>query len=506
MIKLIAKKSKSLPLIKALPLIAFLLFVTIKTAGATSFSGFVGANLDLLSNQDSDSFDGQLKIQSFFSGELNIINNLILRAECFVATNDLIDNAIFNEAPATFKLNELSLLYRAQLGSLTNYLTFFIGDYEPMGSDIFLQRQFGIKSIASKITSGYIGLNSNIIYPMSGVGGADVLHFANAPIATGLYIYVNHALDKSYDLNAAWRFGFVTGNVMLDFVFGVGIPLVDNSESKSKKSKNTESGEDTSEGDSSEQGTNNTEPSKISFLSSSSFMHSPDYNEGRFNYKNAREDIADIAQEGQGDVSTTPTTPTTTPTEEKKVEVESEEDEFTKINKVYLRCGLNLLFGNQYTSCLFIQAGFVDLPVATTGDDIDFDLSKLYVLFEPRFYAGKAHCDITLFSIPQSAIPRFSSLEGTMGANLNIYSDTLYLRGGQLAFGANFTFSMPKDLGDLTDPSSLLDDYYINVAPYLEAKVYNGILNFTMRVNVKNFIDNEPYKAFKFSLGYKTQI
>lgn len=193
--------------------------------GEIFFSGFAGGKIDFESNKESNDFDLQLHIQSFFSGQLNLSNNTILHAEFSLKTSDLIENSVFKKTPAEFQIDELSITYRKQLMSATNYLSFFIGTYEPIGSDIFLRRQFGIQPISSKITESWLGLAGSVIYPLFGVGGANIIHFDSIPIATGIYLYINHELDDCYVFNAAYRFACVYRFFTFDISAGVGAPL-----------------------------------------------------------------------------------------------------------------------------------------------------------------------------------------------------------------------------------------------------------------------------------------
>lgn len=201
-----------------------LLFSSVSLFAEITFSGYAGAKADLYST-DSDEFDPGLKIQSFFSGQLNFSQNIILNAEFSLATDDLIENSIFKEAPASFKIDELSLIFRKQFYSATSYLSAFMGTYEPIGSDIFLRRQFSIQPIASKITESWLGLSGSIIYPMFGAGGSEVIRFNSVPLATGIYVYVNHELEDSYVLNTDLRFAGNFRWFTFDVAAGLGMPM-----------------------------------------------------------------------------------------------------------------------------------------------------------------------------------------------------------------------------------------------------------------------------------------
>jgi hypothetical protein len=210
--------------IKFLNLAAVFFMLCTSSFAEVFFSGFAGLKTDFGSSSNS-SFDPELKFQSFFSGQFSFSENIFAHAEFSLATNDLIENSIFDETPGTFKIDELSIIFRRQLFDATNYLSFFCGTYEPIGSDIFLRRQFGIQPIASKITEGWLGLSGSVIYPTFGVGGSDIIHFNAQPLAFGLYIYVNHELDDSYCFNSDLRFAGVYRFFTFDFAGGIGMPL-----------------------------------------------------------------------------------------------------------------------------------------------------------------------------------------------------------------------------------------------------------------------------------------
>ena len=81
-----------------------------------------------------------------------------------------------------FKIDEISVVFRSKGLNSTNYFSIFMGTYEPIGSDIFLRRQFGIQPIMSKITESWLGIAGSVIYPLFGMGIADVVHFSTQPL------------------------------------------------------------------------------------------------------------------------------------------------------------------------------------------------------------------------------------------------------------------------------------------------------------------------------------
>lgn len=194
---------------------------------ATSFSGYAGGKLNYAANPEVEEFDPDLKLQAFFAGQFNFSQNVWSHLEFSIDTGDLLGQSIFHQTESLFQVDEISLICRANLYSSANYFSTFMGTYDPIGSDVFLQRYFNIKPINSKLTDSYLGLAGSILYPHFGVGIADVVKFHNAPIAFGGYVYINHEDDDYYVLNTDLRFATVLSYFTWDIAGGLGIPLAD---------------------------------------------------------------------------------------------------------------------------------------------------------------------------------------------------------------------------------------------------------------------------------------
>ena len=197
-----------------------------RVSAAGFFSGYTGIKADADFADESGAFDMQLKLQSFFAGQFNLANNLIARVEFSMRTGDIIDNTIFNKTPADFKIDELSLIRRKEFEKSTNFFSVFAGTYEPIGSDLFLRRQFGIEAISSKITESWLGLSGSIVCPLFGIGLSDIVRFSRAPVATGGYVYVNRENpDNNFVLNADARFACACEYFILDAAAGINSPM-----------------------------------------------------------------------------------------------------------------------------------------------------------------------------------------------------------------------------------------------------------------------------------------
>ncbi len=190
-----------------------------------SFNALAGATASFSSDSKNEKFDPKLEVQTFFAGQMNLSENLILHGEFTVKTGDLIENSVFNETDAKFQIDEISLVLRTAGIETKNYFSVFMGTYEPIGSDIFLRRHFGIQPIASKLTESWLGTAGSVIYPLVGAGFSDIVQFDRAPVALGFYTYVNHELDDSFVFNIDGRLSMAYRYLKLDISTGIGTPL-----------------------------------------------------------------------------------------------------------------------------------------------------------------------------------------------------------------------------------------------------------------------------------------
>ena len=200
------------------------------TAGLNAqaaFSGYSGGKLNYSANAQAQDYDPDLCLQAFFQGQFNFNPNMWGHLEFSIDTEDFLGKELFHKTGANFKVDEISLIFKSQTEASANYLSLFMGTYDPIGSDIFLQRYFGIQPIASKITESWLGLAGSVLYPHFGIGIADVVKLYNEPIAFGGYVYLNHEDKDYYVLNADLRFASVLSYFTCDFAGGIGVPLAD---------------------------------------------------------------------------------------------------------------------------------------------------------------------------------------------------------------------------------------------------------------------------------------
>ncbi len=182
------------------------------------FNGYTG----LLGSLNNNELTGQMMM----SGQVDFSSKLLLRSGFYIQTQNLSNKQIFSNATnpnSFFTLEEISATYKFSLGNTANYAAVFIGNYEPIGSSIFLQRQFGVKSIASSLTESWHGLNGASIYKMDGKGAAYTIK-VNQTLALGTYIYGTK--DETLDcINTDIRAGGVFDKVVFDSIFGFGFPM-----------------------------------------------------------------------------------------------------------------------------------------------------------------------------------------------------------------------------------------------------------------------------------------
>ncbi len=211
------------------------------------FTGYAGT----LGELTFSSLDAQM----FFAGQLDFNGKFLLRGEFYLKTDNLYNmfdtslttsqnmpNSLFiysDDNNANFRIEDISATINTSGDRVTHYFTAFLGNYEPIGSDIFLQRHFGIDPISSDFTKSWRGLNGSSVYDFYGAGISYTARFSD-PNALGLYLYYNEQVSdntgSSVDsvVNFDLRYACVYSNLALDFQAGAGLPFerVDDSGNK----------------------------------------------------------------------------------------------------------------------------------------------------------------------------------------------------------------------------------------------------------------------------------
>ena len=196
------------------------------------FSGAAGLMTSIANKADSDSFDPGCGAESYFAGQLDFSGRLFLRGEFYVLADDIFNARIFNgDTPGAngfFRMEELSATCVFNGDKASHYVSAFAGCYEPVGSDIFLQRQFGIKPIQSHLTDSYHGVQGSSLFPEYTMGLSYTGRFSgdNALSLTAskgkLAVTTGNDIDS---LNFDARFAKLFNKATIDMVAGVAVPL-----------------------------------------------------------------------------------------------------------------------------------------------------------------------------------------------------------------------------------------------------------------------------------------
>lgn len=408
--------------------IVFLLLCSAFLWAEISFSGYAGIKGDFFSSKE-DSFEPALCFQTYFAGQLNITKRLLLRTEFSMQTADIADKGPFVSTDATFCIDELSVTYVKPFLGHVQYFNLFLGTYEPIGSDVFLQRQFGVQSFTSLITESWLGLKGSTAYPFYGAGGSYILHLGTAPIATGAFLYVNREnSEDERQLNLDWRFGTVLPWLSLDFAIGIGAPM------------GTKRGDE-----------------KVILL----------------------------------------------------------------IDTLYLHTGLTMLLGNKYSTSLFFQGGFANMPLHSGENANQIESRDIYLLVEPRFVSRKFQTHITFFSVPENTVDKLIFIENTMGLNLSVFTNDLYIKNTNIQFGFHVTWTVTdkvtdktvaqninKNFLDLKDPLSIIKDcdHHVKISPFVSFPLLSGTMHAMLQARVTDMKSETWAKAFKLSVGYKVRL
>jgi hypothetical protein len=382
------------------------------------FSGYAGIMGDITNDSSSTTFAPQMTTQAFFAGQFEFGGCFLLRSELSLKTDDILKNGLFKETDSKFKVNELSITFHQRSLSASHFISLFLGNYEPIGSDVFLQRQFGIKPITSLVTESWNGMCGSSVYPFYGMGGSYVVRFEQ-PFAVGLYAFANNDDTTSENvLNLDLRFACVLRNFSFDFSAGLAFP---------HEQSISETGE------------------KVVLLIRTETLHA----------------------------------------------------------------GFNMLLGNRYALSLFIQAGFSNLDLSPDdGSTLSIDSDNLYVFFEPRLATRQFTLNLSVFSIPQESIDDMLYLHDTLGANLCIVTDHLYLENTNFTFGIHTTLSFPsKSIMDaIEDYANILSwDRKLYVTPFTSMPLLNGELKSSVSVSCLD-LASDWKSAIKATVGFKTQM
>jgi len=433
-------KKNHLILKKTLFIAFFSLLSLMNLCAVPFFSGMAGAGLAF--QPVPNAFLPELYTDAFFAGQFDLTQNIILRADVSVYTDNILGDNILKNTPAYFSLDEVSLTYRGFLGVLSHYLSGFVGESDPIGSDLFLRRHFGIPAFGSKITETQRGITGTKIYPMSGIGGSYVLRLP-FNMASGVYLYYN----KTSLLQ--------------------NVPVVPD-----PADETTPAGEGTAE--------TVTIPQMVDNESLNIDMRFA----GAWPVINL-------------DFAAGFTLPfEKTDSNEQKV--------ILLIRRADLHTGLSMFIGSSYTSSLLFQAGIIKLifnPNETNNEKV-LAFEDVYILIEPRFVAKNVGFAFTLYNIPPEVSERLFYISNPLGVNVSMYSSNIQILGKPSQFGVHVTLSVPQSTIQITpDMLNLQVAPFgtMNVGGgKLDAAVMCNVLGIT---NFTTFLQHT-----RFSIGYKVQL
>lgn len=203
------------------------------------FTGYAGLLGNLTAKSSKDSYDPDIDVEAFFSGQLDFSGKFLARGEFYISSEDLLQNDLFEESDennAVFKIQELSATYKMSTISSSHYFSVFLGTFEPIGSDIFLQRQFGIQPITSRFTASWHSLTGASVYPFYGTGLSYVYHPESSG-AFGLYTYMNKQTEEEETknvLNIDLRLAKLFSSLTSDLSIGLGFPVENTDENGNK--------------------------------------------------------------------------------------------------------------------------------------------------------------------------------------------------------------------------------------------------------------------------------
>ena len=203
---------------KKLTVLLSALFLSASAAQAVIMPDFSG-DIGLLGNI---TLPVSLDAQTYLAGQLNFGDHFLIRGEFAVEATKL-QNLISEPTAinATFNIRELSLTGTFSTPHMVHYLTAFLGEYEPTGSDIFLRRQFGINNMLPALTESWFGVNGASAYPTYCIGGAYAGKIGDN-LAIGTYVFKNSDIvSSSKSIATNFRLGSNLTNFCADLSAGM---------------------------------------------------------------------------------------------------------------------------------------------------------------------------------------------------------------------------------------------------------------------------------------------
>ncbi len=395
----------------------------------------------------------ELYTDAFFAGQFDISQNIILRADVSVYTDNILGDNILKNTPAYFSLDEVSITYSGFLGTLSHYLSAFVGESDPIGSDLFVRRHFGIPAFGSKIAETQRSITGTKIYPMSGIGASYILRLP-FNMASGVYLYYN----KTSLLQ--------------------NVPVVPDDTAPAEDPAETDAAEDEVEAP-----VTPAEPIVSQMIDNESLN-------------------VDLRFAGAWPAVTLDFTAGFTLPFEK---TDSDDQKvILLIRRADLHTGLSMLIGSSYTSSLLFQAGLIKLIFNPNEEENEKVLAfkDVYILIEPRFVAKNVGFAFSLYNIPPEVSERLFYISNPLGVNVSIYTSNIQILGKPSQFGAHITLSVPESTIQITP-----DMLKLQVAPFGTMNVGGGKMDAAIMCNVLGISSFDTFISnTRFSIGYKVQL
>lgn len=383
----------------------FLLIISSYIIASPYFTGFTGGGIKTNIKKTT--------ANAFLAGQIDFSNNFFTRLDLSLQTENIFGSNFLASTPSIFNLDEFSLTFKGNMGALAHYLSGFIGNPEPIGSSVFLERHFGVPNFNSMFLTPQGSENANKIFPISGIG-LNYL-FKTKKTVTGLYVYYNKLIEKD------------NTSLTLLPVPNFGAPLTNDIESTDKQQIVQQQIEE-----------NKSINIDFRFALSSNFVYLDMGGGCSFPFGNKDDSGNDV---------------------------------ILIVREANFHCGLNLFLGSTYMSNLLFQLGFTHLDINPNElkEEKVIALEDIYVFIEPRFVTKKISFAFAIFNIPPVVSEKLFYVTNPFGVNVSIYSNNFSIKNKTSQLGCHFTVSLPELTFNI-DKSQL----QVQVSPFFNIELGSG--------------------------------
>ncbi|MDR3312468.1 MAG: hypothetical protein LBS64_05000 [Spirochaetaceae bacterium] len=157
------------------------------------------------------------KVSVFFDGQVDLVDFLFIRTAFSANGRNVSGN--FDTTDAAFRNDELSFTFHYPMWSQFHFFSVFVGQFEAIGTDVFLKKYFGTDAISSKLLQNRVYPNGIPLYSAPGLGAAYHVKF-RAPLAAALGFSMPSATNASA-MNAYVRLAGVSTMTSFDIALGM---------------------------------------------------------------------------------------------------------------------------------------------------------------------------------------------------------------------------------------------------------------------------------------------